>query len=80
MAGILKQYVFRALFYRFIGENFANYIEGRRLDNVKYATLPGRHHPLKSKELTLLKPKAISFTQTICLLTRAAGASTNEKN
>ena len=34
-----KQYVLGALFYRFISENFANYIEGGD-DNVKYATLP----------------------------------------
>lgn len=34
-----KQYVLGALFYRFISENFANYIEGGD-DSVNYATLP----------------------------------------
>lgn len=62
-----KQYVLGALFYRFISENFANYIEGGD-DSVKYATLPGASLPRKSKT-TQLKPKAISFTQMICLLT-----------
>lgn len=62
-----KQYVLGALFYRFISENFANYIEGGD-DNIKYATLPGALLPRKSKT-TPLKPKAISFTQMICLLT-----------
>lgn len=34
-----KQYVLGALFYRFISENFANYIEGGD-DSVNYAALP----------------------------------------
>ncbi|MCJ2367920.1 type I restriction-modification system subunit M [Aeromonas dhakensis] len=34
-----KQYVLGALFYRFISENFASYIEGGD-DSVNYATLP----------------------------------------
>ncbi len=34
-----KQYVLGTLFYRFISENFANYIEGGD-DSIKYAELP----------------------------------------
>ncbi len=34
-----KQYVLGALFYRFISENFANYIEADD-DSVKYADIP----------------------------------------
>ena len=34
-----KQYVLGTLFYRFISENFANYIEGGD-DSIKYAQLP----------------------------------------
>ncbi len=34
-----KQYVLGTLFYRFISENFSNYIEGGD-DSVDYATLP----------------------------------------
>ncbi len=34
-----KQYVLGTLFYRFISENFANYIEGGD-DSVNYAELP----------------------------------------
>ena len=37
MVGIFKQYVLGTLFYRFISENFANYIEGGD-DSVDYST------------------------------------------
>ena len=36
MVGIFKQYVLGTLFYRFISENFANYIEGGD-DSVDYS-------------------------------------------
>ena len=38
MDGILKQFVLGTLFYRFISENFTNYIEGGD-ESVDYATL-----------------------------------------
>ena len=34
-----KQYLLGTLFYRFISENFANYIEGGD-DNINYAEMP----------------------------------------
>ena len=40
-----KQYVLGTLFYRFISENFASYIEGGD-DSINYAELADeRHHP-----------------------------------
>lgn len=53
-----KQYVLGTLFYRFISENFANYIKGGD-DSVDYLTtlllLPSKKTPSKQK--------AILFTQ-----------------
>ena len=36
-----KQYVLGTLFYRFISENFANYIEGGE-DDVNYSQIPDK--------------------------------------
>ena len=48
-----KQYVLGALFYRFISENFASYIEGGD-DSVNYATFPD-----DSPILAIIKDDAI---------------------
>lgn len=44
-----KQYVLGALFYRFISENFANYIEGGD-DSVNYANYPDKDITPEIKE------------------------------
>ena len=62
-----KQYVLGTLFYRFISENFASYIEGGD-DSVNYAKLATVSFPLKSKMMPS-KPRVTLSTQANCLAT-----------
>ena len=72
-----KQYVLGALFYRFISENFANYIEGGD-DSVKYATLPRSVITPEIKD-DAIKTKGYFIYPDDLFVNIAAGASTNEK-
>ena len=56
-----KQYVLGSLFYRFINENFASYIEADD-DNFHYTVLSDDAISPKSK-MTRSRPKAISSPQ-----------------
>ena len=71
-----KQYVLGTLFYRFISENFASYIEGGD-ESINYAALGDEVITPKSKTMPL-KPKATSSTPASCLPTSRQGANTNE--
>lgn len=57
-----KQYVLGTLFYRFISENFANYIKGGD-DSVDYSTFNEMTLLLRQSKKTPSKQKAILFTQ-----------------
>lgn len=72
-----KQYVLGALFYRFISENFANYIEGGD-DSVKYATLPRSVITPEIKD-DAIKTKGYFIYPDDLFVNIAAGANTNEK-
>ena len=56
-----KQFVLGTLFYRFISENFTNYIEAGD-ESINYSQYPMRSSLQKSK-MTLLKQKATSYIQ-----------------
>lgn len=60
-----KQYILGTLFYRFISENFANYIEGGD-DSVNYAKLSD---DIITDEIVedAVKPRATLSTQASCL-------------
>lgn len=72
-----KQYVLGALFYRFISENFVNYIEGGD-DNVKYATLPRSVITPEIKD-DAIKTKGYFIYPDDLFVNIVAGASSNEK-
>jgi len=68
MAGILSQYVLGTLFYRFISENFASYIEGGD-ESINYASLSDdvitndiKDDAIKTKRLLHLPQPAICLT------------------
>ena len=61
-----KQFVLGTLFYRFISENFTNYIEGGD-ESVDYANLPDSKSLLRLKTMRL-RPKDTSFIQVSYLL------------
>ena len=59
-----KQYVLGTLFYRFISENFASYIEADD-DSINYAELPDSVITPDIKD-DAIKTKATSFTPASC--------------
>lgn len=71
-----KQYVLGTLFYRFISENFASYIEGGD-DSVKYAELPDKVITADIKD-DAIKTKGYFIYPSQLFATIAAGANTNE--
>lgn len=72
-----KQYVLGALFYRFISENFANYIEGGDED-INYAKLPDSVITSEIKD-DAIKTKGYFIYPSDLFVNIAASASTNEK-
>ena len=62
-----KQFVLGTLFYRFISENFTNYIEGGD-ESVDYANLPDSIITPEIKD-DAIKTKGYSFIQVSYLLT-----------
>ena len=62
-----KQYVLGTLFYRFISENFASYIEGGD-DSINYAKLDDAVITPEIKTMPL-KPRATSSIPASCLPT-----------
>lgn len=62
-----KQYVLGTLFYRFISENFASYIEGGD-DSIRYVELSDNEILPGIKE-DAIKTKGISSTPANCLPT-----------
>lgn len=70
-----KQYVLGTLFYRFISENFASYIEGG--DSVNYAKLPDKFITPEIKD-DAIKTKGYFIYPSQLFATIAAGANTNE--
>ncbi|WP_292981105.1 type I restriction-modification system subunit M [Nitrosomonas sp.] len=71
-----KQYVLGALFYRFISENFASYIEGGD-DNLRYAELPDSVITPEIKD-DAIKTKGYFIYPSQLFATIAAGANSNE--
>ncbi|MGK5093463.1 type I restriction-modification system subunit M [Deltaproteobacteria bacterium TL4] len=71
-----KQYVLGTLFYRFISENFASYIEGGD-DSVKYATLSDAVITPEIKD-DATKTKGYFIYPSQLFANIAAGANTNE--
>ncbi|MCK9504755.1 MAG: type I restriction-modification system subunit M [Porticoccaceae bacterium] len=71
-----KQYVLGALFYRFISENFASYIEGGD-DSVNYAELPDSVITPEIKD-DAIKTKGYFIYPSQLFATVAKGANTNE--
>lgn len=71
-----KQYVLGTLFYRFISENFASYIEGGD-DSIKYAELPDKVITADIKD-DAIKTKGYFIYPSQLFATIAAGANTNE--
>lgn len=71
-----KQYVLGSLFYRFISENFASYIEGGD-DSVNYAKLPDKAITKAVKD-DAIKTKGYFIYPSQLFVKVAAGASTNE--
>ncbi|MDL1865841.1 type I restriction-modification system subunit M [Betaproteobacteria bacterium PRO4] len=71
-----KQYVLGALFYRFISENFASYIEGGD-DNLRYAELPDSVITPDIKD-DAIKTKGYFIYPSQLFATIAAGANSNE--
>lgn len=72
-----KQYVLGALFYRFISENFAAYIEGGD-DNVRYAELPDKVITPEIKD-DAIKTKGYFIYPSQLFVNVVANASTNER-
>ncbi len=71
-----KQYVLGSLFYRFISENFAAYIEGGD-DSIKYAELPDSVITPDIKD-DAIKTKGYFIKPSQLFVNVAAKASTNE--
>ncbi|WP_296750072.1 type I restriction-modification system subunit M [Thiobacillus sp.] len=71
-----KQYVLGTLFYRFISENFASYIEGGD-DSVNYAELPDSVITPEIKD-DAIKTKGYFIYPSQLFAKVAAGANTNE--
>ncbi len=71
-----KQYVLGALFYRFISENFASYIEGGD-DNLRYAELSDSVITPDIKD-DAIKTKGYFIYPSQLFATIAAGANSNE--
>lgn len=70
-----KQYVLGALFYRFISENFANYIEGGD-DSVNYANYPDKDITPEIKE-DAIKTKGYFIYPSQLFVNVAKTANTN---
>lgn len=71
-----KQYVLGALFYRFISENFANYIEGGD-ESIKYAQMSNSVITREIKD-DAIKTKGYFIYPTQLFVNVAASANTNE--
>lgn len=71
-----KQYVLGTLFYRFISENFVNYIEGGD-DGVQYAQLPDEVIPVGVKD-DAIKTKGYFIYPSQLFTNVAAAAAFNE--
>lgn len=71
-----KQYVLGTLFYRFISENFANYIEGGD-DSVNYATLSYQVITSEARD-DAIKTKGYFIYPSQLFANIAANANTNE--
>lgn len=71
-----KQYVLGTLFYRFISENFANYIEGGD-DSIDYAKLSDSVIPPEIKD-DAIKTKGYFIYPSQLFATVAAGANIND--
>jgi type I restriction enzyme M protein len=71
-----KQYVLGTLFYRFISENFASYIEGGD-DSINYAELPDSVITLDIKD-DAIKTKGYFIYPSQLFSTIAASANTNK--
>ena len=71
-----KQYVLGALFYRFISENFASYIEGGD-DSIHYAELPNSVITPEIKD-DAIKTKGYFIYPSQVFATVAANANSNE--
>ncbi|MDD2966240.1 MAG: type I restriction-modification system subunit M [Desulfovibrionaceae bacterium] len=71
-----KQYVLGALFYRFLSENFANYIAGGD-DSISYADIPDAAIPEEIRE-DAIKTKGYFIAPSQLFATVAARASINE--
>lgn len=71
-----KQYVLGTLFYRFISENFAAYIEGGD-DSINYAELPDSIITPEVKD-DAIKTKGYFIYPSQLFVKMAAGANTNE--
>ena len=71
-----KQYVLGTLFYRFISENFASYIEGGD-DSINYAELPDSVITPDIKD-DAIKTKGYFIYPSQLFATVAASANTNE--
>ena len=72
-----KQYVLGALFYRFISENFASYIEGGD-DSVNYATFPDDSPILASIKDDAIKTKGYFIYPSQLFSNVAKNANTND--
>jgi len=72
-----KQYVLGTLFYRFISENFASYIEGGD-DSIHYAELPDRVITPSIKD-DAIKTKGFFLYPSQLFVNIAANADTNER-
>ena len=72
-----KQYVLGALFYRFISENFANYIEADD-DSVKYADIPDDNAILEQIKSDAIKTKGYFIYPSQLFGSIAASANSNK--
>lgn len=73
-----KQYVLGALFYRFISENFARYMEGGD-DSIHYAQIADDDKNLAAAKEDAIKTKGYFIYPSQLFAKVAAGASTNER-
>ena len=71
-----KQYVLGTLFYRFISENFVNYIEGGD-DSIDYAALADKDIPLEVK-VDAIKTKGYFIAPSDLFVNVVKDAHTNE--
>lgn len=72
-----KQYVLGVLFYRFISENFANYIEADD-DSVTYADIPDGDSTLEQIKSDAIKTKGYFIYPSQLFCSIAASANSNE--